>query len=58
MAVIAAATAAATAGGGIEDDDGAVLDAKGKGEEVIGVDSNDEDCGADAGSSSGAVIGL
>ncbi len=39
--------ATATAGGGSNDKDGAVPDAKDGGAEVIGVDSNDEDCGAD-----------
>ena len=50
------ATATATAGSSNNDGNGAVPDVKGKGAEVISVDSNDEDCGMDAGSSSTAII--
>ena len=52
------ATATATAGGGSDDDDGAMPDAKGRGAEVIGVGSDDEDCGADAGFLLTAVVRL
>ena len=39
--------ATSTSGGGSDDDNGAMPDAKGGGVEVIGVDSHNEDCGAD-----------
>jgi len=51
-------TATATAGGSSADDYGAAPDTKGGGAEVISVDGDDEDCGADAGSSSAAVVRL
>ena len=47
MAAAVMATATATADGSSEDDDGAAPDTKGGGVEVIGVDGEDEDCGAD-----------
>jgi hypothetical protein len=47
MAMAVMATATATVGGDSEDDDGAAPDTKGGGVEVIDVDGNDEDCGAD-----------
>ena len=50
------ATATATAGGGSNDDNRAAPDVKGRGVEVICVDGDDKDCGADAGSSSTAVV--
>ena len=50
------AMATATAGGGSNDDNGAALDVKDGGVEVIGVDGNNEDCGVDAGSSLTAVV--
>ena len=37
-------------------DNGAMLDVKGRGAEVIGVDGNVKDCGTDAGSLSMAVV--
>ena len=40
-------TATSTSGGDSNDNNGAVPDAKGGGAEVIGVDGDDEDCGAD-----------
>ena len=52
------AMATATAGGGRDDDKGAMPDAKGRGAEVIGMDCNDEDCGADARSLLKAVAWL
>ena len=52
------AMATATAGGGRDDDKGAMPDAKGRGAEVIGMDCNDEDCGADARSLLKAVVWL
>jgi hypothetical protein len=56
MAAAVMAAATATAGGGSDDNNGATPDAKGRGAEVIGVDGNNEDCGADAGSTSTAII--
>ena len=41
------ATATATGGGDSKDNDGAAPDTKGEGEEVICVEGNNEDCGAD-----------
>ena len=46
------ATGTATAGGGIDRNNGAMPDAKGGGAEVISVDGDNKDCGANAGSSS------
>ncbi len=40
----------------VYDDVGAVPYAKGRGAEVISIDGNNEDCGADAGSLSTAVV--
>jgi hypothetical protein len=57
-AEVVIATATATAGGSSDDNDGAMLDAKGGGAEVIGVGGNNNDCGVDAGSSSAAVVRL
>ncbi len=56
MVAVVMATAAATTGGGSNNNAGAVPDAKGGEAEVIGVDGDDEDCGADAGSLSTAVV--
>ena len=50
------ATATATAGGSSDDNNGAALDVKGRGAEVIGMDGDNKDCGADARSSSTAVV--
>ena len=58
MAMAVMATAAATAGGGSKDDDGTAPDTKGRGVEVTGMDGNNEDCGADAGSLSVVVVQL
>ena len=52
------AAATAIAGSGSNNEDGAALDAKGKEAEVIGVDGDDEDCGADARSLLTAVVRL
>ena len=52
------ATATATVGGSSDDGDDAVPDSKGGEVEVIGMGGDDEDCGADAGSLSTAVVRL
>ena len=52
------ATVTATAGGGSDNDNGAVPDAKGRGMEVIGMEGNNEDCGADVGFLSMVVVRL
>ena len=57
-AEVVIATATATAGSGSDDNDGAMPDAKVGGTEVIGVGCDNEDCGADAGSLSTAVVRL
>ena len=50
------ATATATVGGGSNNNDGAGLDVKDRGAEVIGMDGNNKDCDADAGSLSTAIV--
>ena len=52
------ATATSTAGGSSNDNNGAAPEVKSRGAEVTGVDGNNEDCGADAGSLSAAVVRL
>ena len=51
-------TVTATAGGGSKDDISAMLNAKGGGAEVIGLDGDNKDCGADATSSPAVVMRL
>ena len=43
---------------GRKDNDGAALDTKGRGAEVISVEGNDTDCGADAGPLLAVVVWL
>ena len=48
--------ATTTVGGGSDDNEGVAPDVKGGGAEAIGMDSDNEDCGADAGSSLTVVV--
>ena len=58
MAAAVMAMATASLSGGSKDNDSATPDTMGGGEDVIGVDSGNKDCGMDARSLSAVVVWL